>query len=255
MTKNQCKNNINKAILQRIYQKFGKNITLTKVPEANHKEVYILKTVDEEFILMIFYHLANTQFYKYMLAQGIQKQLFDNGALVPDIIDAWIDGDYTITIHKKLDGKNCFKWDENSVYAIGKAIADFHNVSINKHYNRFHFIVERGGLWGKIRKYVYIIKKSLAYLTYLRFIKFPTGICFRDINERNLFLNKEGKIYLIDFDEHKYAPFVEEFVRFYNRRLNDKSLFPYFVKGYESVRKLTDKERSYISKTLNIDIE
>ena len=83
---------------------------------------------------------------------------------------------------------------------------------------------------------------------------YPMGICHRDVNPKNVMYCDDGKYYLIDFDVHRYQPFVEGIVRFYNRKIKDKTLFGAFLKGYEQVRPLTSKEREYLKKILKIAI-
>ena len=92
-------------------------------------------------------------------------------------------------------------------------------------------------------------RRHISYwFKYFHLRGMPAGICHRDFNKRNVFIDSSGHMGLIDFDVHRYQPFVEGLVRFYNRKITDKSFMGAFMKGYEKERPLTEAEKKYLKK-------
>ena len=75
------------------------------------------------------------------------------------------------------------------------------------------------------------------------------GICIGDVNQTNFHINKAKKITVFDFDQCGYGYRVFELGKFLSSihfHKNKQEKMEAFVKGYETVRQLTNKEKETI---------
>jgi len=246
----------NREILQPLYNRYGKGIDFKLLSNKDEKIVYEMKTSDDVLVVMIMPHLSITRFHKYMRSLGMQQKLFSEGFNVAEVIDTYMVYDNLVSVQKKLKGTNTFERNEKSMVEIGKLVGRLHNLTFSPQYKNTCLLVNYPDRKKqlKLKLYDFWFSKIANPLKYFLLRGYPKGICHRDVNPKNVLLGEDGKYYLIDFDVHRYQPFVEGIVRFYSRKIKDKSLFGAFLKGYEQERTITAKEKEYLKKELQMTI-
>lgn len=243
-------------ILKPLYDKYGEKTKFTLLSNKEEKIVYEMKTSDDILMVMIMPHLTVSRFHKYMRSLGLQQQLFHEQFNVAEVVDTYMVEDNLVSVQKKLDGTNAFLRNNESMTEIGKLVGRLHKLTFSPQYQHTFLLVNYPDKKRqlKLKLYDFWFSKVANSLKYFSMYRYPMGICHRDVNPKNVMYCGDGKYYLIDFDVHRYQPFVEGIVRFYNRKIKDRTLFGAFLKGYEQVRPLTPKEREYLKKTLKITI-
>lgn len=243
----------NKAkILDKLYKKFGKNIELKVLSEKKDKVVYDIYTKSGAYILIIIPHITATRFYKYMSSQGLQQQLFLDGADAAEVIDAYIDGDNLVSVHRKFLGSSDFVSEEEMLEVSGRVYGKMHRITMKPQYKKSFLLLKYPNIWVRAYMFVrYILNRRISqYLKYFRLKDLPWGICHRDNNGKNVLHDENGRMVLIDFDKHRYMPLVEGLIYFYHRHLKTKGLFHVFLDAYQKERPLTDAEKEYLKKKI-----
>jgi len=246
----------NREILQPLYDRYGQEIKFQLLSNKDEKIVYEMKTPDDILMVMIMPHLSIARFHKYMRSLGLQQKLFDEKFNVAEVVDTYMLGNNLVSVQKKLKGINTFERNEESMAEIGQLVGRLHNLTFSPQYKNTCLLVNYPDKKRQLelKLYDFWFSKIANPLKYFFLRSYPKGICHRDVNPKNVLLGDNGKYYLIDFDVHRYQPFVEGIVRFYNRKIKDKSLFNAFLRGYEKERALVQKEREYLKKELQITI-
>jgi serine/threonine protein kinase len=246
----------NKEILAPLYDKYGKEIKFQLLSDKDEKVVYEMETSDDVMMVMIMPHLTITRFHKYMRSLGLQQKLFNEKFNVAEVLDSYMIGDHLVSVQKKLKGTNTFARNNASMTEIGKLVGKLHKLTSSPQYRNTFLLVNYPDKKRrlKLKLYDFWFSKIANPLKYFSMHCYPMGICHRDVNLKNVMYCDDGKYYLIDFDVHRYQPFVEGISRFYNRKIKDKALFGAFLKGYEKERPLSSKEREYLKKVLKIAI-
>ena len=243
-------------ILDKFYKKYGKDVELTLLSQTSDKTVYNAKTSKGEYILMIVFDVSSVRFFKYASSQGVQECLYEDKMDVAKVEDSYLDKGNLVYVQQKIEGTNSFPRTEENMYKMGELFGKLHRISSSSKYQQpfvfvkcpnvfFRAILWLRNLW---------LKKISFYIRYFKIRNFPKGICHRDINNSNIIMRPDGSLALIDFDMHRYQPFVEGLVRFYERRLKDKEMFYPFMKGYNATRPLTHSEKEYLEKKLAIKL-
>jgi len=224
--------------------------------EKKNKIVYAMKSKQGEFVLINIPHITVTKFYKYMCSLGLQKQLFADGMDVAEIVEAYIQGDNIVSVHRRFKGTDNFASYEEMLKVSGKVYGKLHRITMAPKYKKTFLLLKYPNIFVRGYMFVrYVLNRQLSqYIKYYKLRKLPWGICHRDNNGKNVLFDENGHTVLLDFDKHRYMPLVEGLIYFYNKHLKDKSLFPIFLKAYEGERPLTKEEREYLNKTLNIKV-
>lgn len=242
------------GVLNQFYEKFGKDIKFETLSEKPDKVVYKFSVQEGEFILVIIPNVTATKFYKYMSSQGVQQELFKDGMGAAEIPYAYIVGDNIVSVHRRFVGSDHFANYEEFLRISGQTYGKLHRITMVPKYKKTFMLLKYPNVFVRAYMFVrYILNRQMSqYLKYYKLRKFPWGICHRDNNGKNVLFDENGNTVLLDFDKHRYMPLVEGLIYFYNKHLKDKSLFPIFLKAYESERPLIEEEREYLNKTLNI---
>lgn len=161
-----------------------------------------------------------------------------------------------IYVQQKIEGTNSFPRTSENMHKMGKLLGKLHSISSSSKYGQPCLLIRNPNVFSQIMLLLrdFWLKKISFYVRYFRIRKFPKGICHRDMNDKNIIMRPDGSMALIDFDMHRYQPFVAELVRFYHKRLTEKDLFYPFIKGYNAVRPLTDMEKNYLEEELAIEL-
>lgn len=241
------------GVLNRFYEKFGRDVQFKALSEKDYKVVYKFTSRNEDFILIIIPHMTVTRFYKYMSSQGLQQQLFIDGMDAAEVVDAYIDGDNIVSVHRCFNGTHDFKNYEEMLKITGKTYGKLHRITMAPKYKNCSLLLQYPNVFVRLCMFVrYILHRRVSrYFMYYKLKDMPWGICHRDNNGQNVLFDKEGNTILLDFDKHRYMPLVEGLFYFYRKHLEDKSLFPIFLEAYEKERPLTDAERKHLEKKIS----
>lgn len=243
-------------ILDKLYEKFGKDIVYKVLSKKKDKIVYNMTTKKGEFILIIIPHITATRFYKYMSSQGLQQQLFLDGMDAVEIPYAYIEGDNVVSVHRRFIGSDNFADEKEFLAVSGRTYGKLHRITMNPKYKKTFMLLDYPNVLVRAYMFVrYVLNRQVSqYIKYYKLRKFPWGICHRDNNGKNVLIDEKGNTVLLDFDKHRYMPLVEGLIYFYRKHLKDKSMFNIFLEAYEKERPLTKEEREYLNKTLNIKV-
>lgn len=243
-------------VLSKFYDRYGKNAELTLLSKTADKTVYNVKTSKGEYILMIVFDVSSVRFFKYVSSQAVQQCLYEDKMDVAKIEDSYLDKGNLIYVQQKIEGTNSFPRTEENMYKIGELLGKLHQISSSSKYEHPFMFVKHPNVFFRVELWLRDVwlKKISFYVRYFKIRNFPKGICHRDINNRNIIMKPDGSLALIDFDMHRYQPFVEGIVRFYQKRLSDKKMFYPFMKGYNAARPLTEQEKEYLEKKLAIKL-
>lgn len=243
-------------ILDKFYAKYGDDVELEILSRKEAKIVYNVKTLNCESILAVVPNISIVRFFKYATAQGIQQRLYEDNMEVAKIEDSYFRNGNYVYVQEKIKGTNMFPKNAANMYKIGELVGKLHSVTSGLKYKRPIMFIKHPNFFCQIFIYFreYLMKKTVFSIRYFRLRKFPKGVCHRDINEKNVIMRPDGSLALIDFDVHEYLPFVEGLVRFYRRSKNKDNFLP-FIRGYNTVRPLTDQEKEYLEKKLSIRLQ
>lgn len=252
--------------------KFGKNFSFSRLNGGLVKITFLVKNkqTGEKQIFAIGTDDPNQQ--SILFGNEYQKFLSGNNINTPKILNQWVTNDNKIaTIHEYIDGKTKFIIDEEQCCNLGIQLAKSHKYGIKFGKNRNAttskniFILLFKTLLSplnliliKIFK-IYGIKESKLFRAW-RYSKtnkqpdiyrLPKACCHCDLHCWNILWNK-NQPYFIDFDWARTRVFIEDITRtiLYNAICADskniaqtKKNIDAFIKGYETIRKLTPAEK------------
>jgi len=243
-------------VFQPLYDKYGEKIKFILLSNKEEKVVYEADTQDGAFMVMIMPHLTVTRCHKYMRSLGLQQKLFEEGFNVAEVIDVYFADDCLVSVQKKLDGTNTFVKNNQSMTEIGRLVGKLHKLTSSPQFRNTFLLADYPDCIRRLQLKVYDFwfSRIAGFFKYISMSKFPMGICHRDVNPNNVLYGEDGKYYLIDFDVHRYQPFVEGIIRFYARKIQNKELFGACINGYEQERPFTLEERKYLERELKISL-
>ena len=238
--------------MDRFYAKYGKDAELTILSRKETKIVFNVKTMNSESILVIIPNISVVQFFKYVSSQGMQQLLYENGFNVAKMEDSYLKNGSLIYVQQKIKGSDTFLRTKENMYRIGEFIGKLHSATTSfSKYGMPHLYIKHPNVFFQMFfSFKEYFVKRIFFIFDFRMRHFPRGICHRDIDKKNVVMCEDGSLALIDFDVHRYQPFVEGLVRFYVRNSNKDP----FIKGYNVTRPLTDFEKEYLEKKLSIKL-
>lgn len=240
-------NNINSIEIYAILaQRYRQDIKITELHGGRDKDVYVAELSGmRKFAVLV--NKKNTIMRKYRTVRSnyFQKYLYKKGIKVPDVLDLFeIERGPILACHTYIEGKQITKLNKKTAYLCGKIVAQMHQAVIleDNYYLRYSFKYKICQLIKFFTDYLRLLK---GFITDWQRIGLPNGMCHRDLNLSN-FIFTNNDVYLIDFDRHRLWPFVYEIRRFLKSEDNCEYAVD-FLKGYQSIRQLTQKERQYMS--------
>ena len=250
--------NINKILEE--YQ-LGELIKFTGIKEGIENTNYLLKTINNNFIITIFEKRVDTKhipFYFEVMTNSHSKGIDcpvpienKNGELVNKIKNK------KMAIFGFLEGYSKKKWNKGDCFMVGQKLAQFHLANINnklKAKNNFGL-----NFWNKIyfncfNKFNNVIPNSLETISHeINFVSsnwpknLPSGVIHADLFPDNVFF-KEKKISgfldfyfsCCDFLSYDLAITINAWCFHKNKFMDD--FFLSLLSGYQSVRKLEKAE-------------
>lgn len=250
--------NINKILEE--YQ-LGELIKFTGIKEGIENTNYLLKTINNNFIITIFEKRVDTKhipFYFEVMTNSHAKGIDcpvpienKNGELVNKIKNK------KMAIFGFLEGYSKKKWNKGDCFMVGQKLAQFHLANINnklKAKNNFGL-----NFWNKIyfncfNKFNNVIPNSLETISHeINFVSsnwpknLPSGVIHADLFPDNVFF-KEKKISgfldfyfsCCDFLSYDLAITINAWCFHKNKFMDD--FFLSLLSGYQSVRKLEKAE-------------
>lgn len=242
MTNNVNADKVSALLKERYYQ----NVQLTELREGRDKDVYAAKLADgREFVVLINKKNTLMRRYRTMLSNDFQKNLYRKDVYVPDVLDLFeLDNGIIVACHTYIRGRQIEKLDNKTAWQCGRIVAQMHkSVMSGKNYCGGYSLKYK--MCGVIKFFTNRIRLLKDIVTDCKILEFPNGLCHRNLNLSN-FIFTNNDVYLIDFDRHRLWPFVYEIKRFLKSEDNCEYAVD-FLKGYQSIRQLTQKERQYLS--------
>ena len=250
--------NINKILEE--YQ-LGELIKFTGIKEGIENTNYLLKTINNNFIITIFEKRVDTKhipFYFEVMTNSHSKGIDcpvpienKNGELVNKIKNK------KMAIFGFLEGYSKKKWNKGDCFMVGQKLAQFHLANINnklKAKNNFSL-----NYWNKIyshclNKFNNVIPNSLKTISNeINFISsnwpknLPKGVIHADLFPDNVFFKKNKISGFLDFYfsccdflSYDLAITINAWC-FYKYKFKD-DFFLSLISGYQSVRKLETAE-------------
>lgn len=276
--------NIKKYVLP-LYSMNDGDITMVKFKDTEkQRAVFKIDYKNSSYCLKKVYYDEENLLYVY----SAMEWLFRNGVNVPKLLPT-IDKNRFITFNNMLfiltpwvEGVKCNFDDKNhialSAKTLGKlhrtskkftpiegsamriGIEDFH-LSISKHFNQ---LLECANLATNYKdKFSRLILKNLDYNLELAKLSLEisssinnknltTSLCHGDYVNKNIIINSQNNVWLIDFDKCKYdysSHDISYFLRRFLRRPNTNwslSLTTDIINNYEKENSLTDSDYKYV---------
>lgn len=170
--------------------------------------------------------------------------------------------DKLMSLFYYIEGKKIEKITPDYLTQIGILLGKFHKFSQNKVINRKTRIDDNYYLSKLNLDCVDIEKEEREKilrlhkkLTDIDFLSLPKGIVHNDIFPDNVFVNNNNIVGILDFNDATFAPFIFDIgiiINFWIRikKLNsiqEKEHIKIFLNAYESIRKLTIKEKELLN--------
>jgi len=243
------------AVLDKVYKKYGNDLKLEVITKKDTKVVYHLKSKQGDFILFVIPDITPSKFQKYMRSQGVQQRLVKDGFNAAPIEMVYYQDKTIIAVHRKLAGSKNYERNAHTMLITGKLIGKLHRMTTGKEYKKDAPFMPHPNILARLVLALRdtFIKRIPAYFTYFKFRDFPQGICHRDLIIGNVLIDDEDNACLIDYDKHRYMPFVVGIVYFYHKHLKNKKLIKDFLKGYQQELPLTPKEIAYLKENIGED--
>ena len=220
---------------------------------VNGKDKYLLKVIGSAFF--------NTA----RQSVSIMRYLEEKGFLVPKLIltkskdtvfETETEGEKKLIILMEfIDGDEPEL--ENCASEVGELVARFHqlmeNYPVEPVLHDKEFFIGRYLNFLRQKKYPRIAEyEELGDRLWERVKNLPRGICHGDLHRGNLLQNKDGQIYLVDFDTVCRAPFMFDVMvmcdmtDYFNLKQEDIKLtnevYQKFITGYLDNHKLSREE-------------
>lgn len=169
-----------------------------------------------------------------------------------------------VLLFEKIKGKSRFRLNLEQTKLVGKSLAALHYLSQNKSFSphRFH-LPELKNVYKQIKtalvkKHPMIdleIRQIFAYLAKNKPSSLPCGLIHADLFPENILWGKSRLSGILDFEAAGLGPFILDIATTLNACCHDgkKFLIPQvksFLKGYQSVRKITKIENDYFKYAL-----
>lgn len=228
-----------------LYQKYGQDAQLTPIKSGTSKEIYIVAKAEDKFIVLINKSRYPMKEYRVLMANNLQKNLFLQGFNAPKVREIYRLAGNIVCCHDYIEGNKIEKLDREKAYLIGKTVAQFHMAANRSLPDASALPVLYRSIFVA-KKLRWLVRDFLYRFKYPLWSKLPKGICHYDLNFNNFIFNKE-KVFLIDYDRHRYWPFACALERFFKND-GSKEYTQDFFAGYNSVRKLNEDERKFLEK-------
>lgn len=240
---------MNKTTQDLLYRKYGNKINLIPVNSGKDKEIYIVETHKNHFIILITKKKSLMRRYRFLLSNNLQKNLASQGFSAPDVIDMFkFNKNKIAACHTYIDGNKIENLNNNTAYQIGKTIAEFH-LCASQPQKKYFRISPQYRLCAMIRSANSFFRNLRFKITSPQWRNLPQGICHWDLNLSN-FIFCKNKIYLIDYDRQRHWAFVDELQRFIKSGKNCDYIED-ILNGYNSVRQLNPLEQKYLKHRLS----
>ncbi|MAG78981.1 hypothetical protein CMI40_01245 [Candidatus Pacearchaeota archaeon] len=251
-----------------------KDIELIKGGLINHN--FILKTNKGKFIIRIISRNPKQKDSEFKLLEYLHQKKFPYKTPLPLKNSS---GEYILKLSKKnlwvykfIKGEHTMNITDNHLKQIAIALAKFYEIVKNFKTRELKetWVFELGWLIKEYSKFKKINPKnkydklmvenadffmnlSKEMMKYKKFRK-NLSIVHTDTNHNNLLFNKNKLIGILDFDNIKYAPRaidvsygIQQFCRTKKLRFSlDRKRTKLFLKEYEKISKLTDKEKKML---------
>ena len=227
-----------------LYQKYGKDIQLLPVKSGTSKEIYIVTKAEDKYIVLINKSRYPMKEYRVFMSNYLQRNLFLRGFNAPRVREIYRLAGKIVCCHDYIEGNKIEKLDNKKAYLIGKTVAQFH-IAANQ---SMPVVSDLPFLYRGIfvaKKMRWFIRDFFYRFKYPLWSKLPRGICHYDLNFNN-FIFKNEKVFLIDYDRHRYWPYACALERFFKNE-GSKEYAKDFFDGYNSVRKLTEDEKKFLN--------
>ena len=239
-----------------LHRLYGNNISISKISEKANKEVYKMELKNDTLFVLFHHDCSPVKFYKASHSLGLQNQLFKDHENVSKIDKIVYDNNSILTIHKSIEGRKRKKNNPKDLYILGQEIARLHLLTSSQKYEKpIPLINHHCAYFRLVISVKNFLVKCSDYFKYFSMRNLPKGVCHKDLNLANTIYQEDGKISFIDFDRQRYVPLVVEFIIIYQKYLNDKSALLSMLKGYNTIRKLSEDEVSAVGRELKLNIE
>lgn len=238
-----------------LHRLYGNNISISKISEKENKDVYKMEIKDDTLFVLFHHDCSPVKFYKASHSLGLQNQLFKDQENVSKIDKIFYDNNSILTIHKSIEGRQRLKNNPKDLYILGQEIARLHLLTSSQKYEKpIPLIKHKCAYFRLIISAKNFLVKCSDYFKYFSMRKLPKGVCHKDLNLANTIYQEDGKISFIDFDRQRYVPLVVEFIIIYQKYLRNEKSLASMIKGYNTIRKLSEDELAAIEKNLNVKI-
>ncbi len=244
----------------------GKLIKFTGIKEGIENTNYLLKTINNNFVITIFEKRVDTKqipFYFEVMTNSHSKGIDcpipvkdKNGELVNKIKNK------KMAIFEFLEGNSKKIWDKNDCFMVGEKLAQFHLANINnklKARNNFSLNFWKKIYFNCLDKFNSVIPDSLGIIRdEINYISLnwprnlPEGVIHADLFPDNVFFKKKKISGFLDFYfsccdflSYDLAITINAWC-FYEYKFNLDFFFS-LISGYQSVRKLETIERKNIN--------
>jgi len=245
-----------------------KNITFLK---RGFNDTYMVEGEDDKYILRVYKHNWRSKksienelnLLNYLHEKGISVSIpiLDNNRNYIHSINA-IEGIRNLVLFSYAQGETVRKLTTELSYQIGYETSKIHLLTTHKTYQDVAFNFESNTIFNDCFKTIVPIlsnyKKELNYLHALH-QSFETifssinqnelsmGICHGDLQAENFHIN-ENKITFFDFDFFGNGPLIYDIGVFiwYDHKNKPIEIIKSFLKGYQSVKKLSKTELDLI---------
>ena len=243
--------------------RIGKLINFSGIKEGIENTNYKIKTTKDHYILTIFEERVNKKnlpFFLSLMLNCNKRKIFcpkpilnTNGKLINNF------NHKKIAVFSFLDGKSKKSWSEINCYDVGKILGQFHlvNKSFKEKINNEFSLV----FWKKIFKRMdnsklnsiipgihKLLKKELEIINLNWPKNLPKGIIHADLFPDNVFFKGKRISGILDFYFSCHDFLIYDLAItinawcFKNGKFN-QLFFHQIIKGYQSKRKLTEKEK------------
>ncbi len=243
--------------------KIGNLINFSGIQDGIENTNYKIKTTKNNYILTIFEERVNKKHLPFFLnlMLNCNKRKISCPKPILDADDKLINNfnKKKIAIFSFLNGKSKKNWSENNCFRIGKILGQFH--SVNKNFQKKIINEFSLDFWKKIFKKMNksqldslipgihkLLKAELEFLNSNWPQNLPKGAIHADLFPDNVFFDGKKISGILDFyfscnDFLIYDLAVTINAWCFNEGKFNQLFFKQIIKGYQSNRKLTDKEK------------
>ncbi|MDD4556469.1 MAG: phosphotransferase [Alphaproteobacteria bacterium] len=231
-------------IEKELSKRYGEKIEVFPIWQGDYKDIYKFSLKNRALVVAVNKKKSMSRSYRTVLSNALQQWLFLKGLNVPEVYDFFEVGELLFAVHSYIDGKTYSDFKEHQLYLIGRIVAQLHSLTYQ---NRPYVKVSKKAYFfcGAIELLSRALRNVKNLITDKFYRTLPVGICHLDLTANNFLFNEED-VWLIDFDKQKRQPYAYEIYRFLKNDISriNRTLF---IKGYESVRVLNNKEKNYLA--------